>query len=54
MTPEEKDRLDSLCKQIQIERDPKKFSDLLAELNVLLEAKENRLTGRQKRLPMEK
>ena len=51
MTPEEKERLDWLCKQIQVEQDQKKFSELCNELNELLEEKQNRLTEKQKNSP---
>ena len=32
-----------LCEQAAVEQDPKKFMDLIAEINRLLEAKERRL-----------
>jgi hypothetical protein len=46
MTPEERERMNELCRQIQIEKDPAKFSALVEELNKLLEEKEERLQKR--------
>jgi len=43
MTPEERERMNSLCKQIQSEKDREKFTQLVIELNNLLERKESRL-----------
>ena len=40
MTPEERARIEWLCKQIQAEHDQQKFNDLVHELNQLLEKKE--------------
>jgi hypothetical protein len=37
MTSEERERLNVLCDRIQRENDPKKFTQLLAELDGLLE-----------------
>lgn len=45
MTPEEREQMDELCKRIQEERDPQKFSELVAELDELLSTKEERLTS---------
>lgn len=42
MTPEERQRMNQLCAQIQDEKDPSKFSALVEELNELLEKKERR------------
>jgi len=44
MTPEERKRMNWLCKQIQEERDPKQFDQLITELNELLAPKESRIT----------
>ena len=43
MTPEEKERMESLCKQIQIEEDQEKFDALVQELNEILGKDEQRL-----------
>jgi len=48
MTPEERMRMDELCKQIQAEQDSMKFLALVEELNALLEKKETRLTGNER------
>lgn len=38
MTPEQRERMDWLCRVIQVERDPEKFDKYVRELNALLEA----------------
>ena len=43
MKPEERERMNWLCKQIQDERDPNRFGQVIAELNELLAAKEEAL-----------
>lgn len=43
MTPDERDQMYRLCAQIAVEKDHQKFSELLKELNDLLEMKEGRL-----------
>ena len=43
MTPDEKDRMNELCKQIVIEKDPATFDRLVSELNDLLEMKSKRI-----------
>jgi len=43
MTPEERERVDWLCRQLQIEQDPTKFDRYVRELNDLLEAKHQRI-----------
>lgn len=43
MTPEEEERMNWLCKQIQTEKDQNKFSALVRELNELLAQKGFRL-----------
>jgi len=43
MTPEEREQLDSLCKRIAIEKDAQRFDNLVKELEVLFEAKHERL-----------
>jgi hypothetical protein len=39
MTPEEKEQIEKLCKQIETEQDPKKSTELLSKLNDLLHKK---------------
>ena len=48
MTPEESDRMNWLCRQITDEQDPKKFSELVRELDQLFARKEHRLESREK------
>jgi len=43
MTFEERKRMFALCKLIQDEKDPKKFADLIQELNQLLDQKRERI-----------
>ncbi len=43
MTPEERERMNWLCKQIQEEKDHKTFSKLVQELDALFDKKEQRL-----------
>jgi hypothetical protein len=43
MTPDEVERMKTLCQQIEVEKDHAKFSQLLVELNHLLEQKNERL-----------
>ncbi len=43
MTPEDRERMNELCAQMQVEQDRWKFGQLLAELNNLLERKGHRL-----------
>jgi len=43
MTAEERERMNDLCRQIQVEEDHKKFSDLCEQLNQLLAKKDERL-----------
>jgi hypothetical protein len=43
MTPEERERMNELCRQIQDEKDHQKFSSLIEELNRLLAKKDERL-----------
>jgi hypothetical protein len=45
MTPEEREWMNWLCKQIQVERDPKRFAQLILELNEVLATKEGRITS---------
>jgi hypothetical protein len=43
MTPEELERTKKLCQQIQLEQDRHKFTQLICELDNLLEGKAHRL-----------
>ena len=43
MTREEIEKMENLCRLIQVERDPKKFDALVADLNELLDEKGHRL-----------
>jgi hypothetical protein len=43
MTPEENERMNVLCRQIQTEKDQQKFTVLIEELNQLLAKKDERL-----------
>ena len=43
MTPEEREEMNRLCRLIQDEKDPKRFTELLQKLHDLLEAKSDRL-----------
>jgi len=45
MKPEKRERMNWLCKQIQNERNPNRFGQVIAELNELLAAKESRFTS---------
>ena len=52
MTPDERERLNQLCSRIQTEKDQAKFSQLLTELNELLEKKEQRFIQEAKKDPL--
>lgn len=43
MTPDEREKMNALCRLIQDEKDPKKFTDLLEELDRLLDSKRERI-----------
>lgn len=43
MTPEERERMDELCRRVQEETDPHKFDELVRELNQLIEGKHERI-----------
>ncbi len=43
MTPEERERFEWLCKQIQAEDDPDKFDAYVRQLNELLDTKHQRI-----------
>ena len=49
MTPDGKERMSDLCKQIAIEKDPQTFDILVQELNDLLELKHGRIHPEHKR-----
>ncbi len=48
MTPEERDEMNRLCKQIQDEKDHQKFTDLIAKLMEVIGRKERRLEERDR------
>jgi hypothetical protein len=43
MTPEERDKMNELCEQIQIEKNPEIFDQLVRELDDLLEIRHQRI-----------
>ena len=43
MSPEEREKMDALCKSLTIERDPEIFDRLVRELNDLLGEKQTRI-----------
>jgi len=43
MTPDEAQRMQLLCKQIEVEKSQEKFLELVKQLNNLLEGKNERL-----------
>lgn len=43
MTPEEREKMEELCKQIAVEKDPNTFDRLIEELNDLFERKHQRI-----------
>jgi hypothetical protein len=49
MTSEETEQMNELCKQIQLEKDPKTFDRLVKELNDLIEIKHERIHPEHKR-----
>jgi hypothetical protein len=51
MTAEERQQLNSLCLRIQDEKDPDRFSQLVQQLNDLLQRKEHRLVQTQPKPP---
>ena len=51
VTPEEWELMQTLCKQIAVEKDSARFSKLVQELNKLLEKKEHRLKPDQPENP---
>lgn len=51
MTPEDRERMQLLCEQIQKERDPQKFDWLVTELDQLVSTKGERLASRNEQHP---
>ena len=43
MTPEERERMNQICRRVQEEKDPEIFDQLVRELNDLLETKHERI-----------
>jgi hypothetical protein len=43
MTPEEREKMNEICKRIQTEKNPEIFDQLVRELNDLLEIKHERI-----------
>lgn len=48
MTPEERERLNELCRKVQQEQDPGKFDESVRELNELLEQKHETIHPEQR------
>ena len=46
MTPDEQERMQILCERIA--KDYREFAELIRQLNVLLDAKDRRLVGKEK------
>lgn len=51
MTPDERERMEYLCGQIAVEKDPKLFDQLIQELNDLLAVKQGRIQLGREREP---
>jgi hypothetical protein len=51
MTPEEREKMNDLCKQIQTEKNPEIFDQLVRELNDLIEIKHERIHPEHKATP---
>jgi hypothetical protein len=51
VTPSERRRLQELCNQIQVEKDHVVFTELVEELNALLEREEERLAAGEHEKP---
>jgi len=43
MTPEEREKMNEICKRIQTEKNPEVFDKMVRELNDLLEIKHERI-----------
>ena len=51
MTPEERTKMEELIRLIQDEKDHTKFTELISQLNTLLERKERRLNHEPEQKP---
>jgi len=51
MTPEEQDQMNKLCARIAVERDPTIFTQLVRQLNDLLEKRQHGLSSEQQEKP---
>jgi hypothetical protein len=51
MTPEERERMNKLCAQIAVEEDPTIFTQLVRQLNDLLEKRQHGLSSEQQEKP---
>jgi hypothetical protein len=51
MTPEERERIEELCKQIAVEKVPAEFDELVFELNKLLEDEHRHAQAHDRRKP---
>ena len=51
MSPEERERVNKFCAQVQVEQDRQRFTELINELNRILERKEQRLEERESQQP---
>jgi hypothetical protein len=51
MSPEERERVHKICAQVQVEQDRQRFTELITELNRILERKEQRLEERENQQP---
>jgi hypothetical protein len=49
MTPDERERMASLCQRIATEQDREKFTQLVKALNDLLSVKDHRLEDKEKK-----
>ena len=49
MTPDERERMTTLCQRIASEQDREKFTQLVKELNDLLSLKDHRQEDREKK-----
>jgi hypothetical protein len=44
MTPDEQEQMNILCQRIALEQDQERFTELIQQLNELLDGKSNRLS----------
>jgi hypothetical protein len=51
MTPEEREQMNELCARIAVEKDPAIFTQLVRQLNDLLEKKQHGLSSQQQEKP---